>query len=41
MTLYDHILTIWEGKSPDDFDIRSDLYYQMFSDIYRDDEDEE
>ena len=41
MTLYDHILTIWEGKTPDYFDIRSDLYYQMFSDIYRDDEDEE
>ena len=39
MTLYDHILTIWEGETPDDFDIHSDLYYQMFSDVY--DEEEE
>lgn len=42
MTLYDHILTIWEGKTPDYFDIRSERYYQVFCDIYcNDDESEE
>lgn len=39
MTLYDHILTIWEGETPDNFDIHSELYYQMFSEIYEEEEE--
>ena len=27
---YDEILKIWNGETPDDFAIFSELYYQMF-----------
>ena len=40
MTLYDHILSIWEGKTPDYVDIYSDFYYQLFSDVYDKEEEE-